>query len=131
MKTDVEIRQDVLQHINDSLIKDTINGNVQIIPRNAKSKGEDCIISVLDSDPTQIQEAFVNVNVYVPNMTSGGVSCENIPRTKLLAKLCSEALKDVYLGAYRIKLVKQRILPVEGKDEYVINNKIKYFFNNE
>lgn len=131
MKTDAEIKQDVFEYVNGGLIADAINGEVRIIPRSARSKKEDCIISILDNDPTQIQYAFVNVNIYVPNMMNGGESVENLPRTSVLEKLCSEVLKDVYLGTYRIKLVKQRTLPVNGKDEYVINNKIKYSFNNE
>lgn len=131
MKTDVEIQQDVFQYVKGGLIDDAINGEVRILPRSTKSNKEDCIISILDNDPTQIQFAFVNVNVYVPNITNGGESVGNLPRIKVLAKLCSEVLKEVYLGAYSFWLVKQRVLPVEGKDEYVINNKIKYSFNNE
>ncbi len=131
MKTDVEIRQDVFAYVKASAIKNAITGEVRIIPRSAKSKVEDCIISVQDNDNGQIQDAFVNVNVYVPNMTSGGESVENLPRTKTLAEICSCVLKDVYLGTYRFFLAKQRILPVQGKDECVINNRLRYKFNNE
>lgn len=131
MKNDVEVRQDVFTIVVGSEIKEAIGGEVRYIPRKAGSKAEDCIISVLDSDNAQIQDCIVNVNVYVPNITSGGESVENIPRIKPLAKICETALKSRFGDGFHLYLEKQRILPVNGKDEYVINNRIRYKFNNE
>lgn len=131
MKNDVEVRQDVFAIVVGSEIKEAIGGEVRYIPRKAGSKAEDCIISVLDSDNAQIQDCIVNVNVYVPNITSGGESVENISRTKPLAKICETALKSRFGDGFHLYLEKQRILPVNGKDEYVINNRIRYKFNNE
>lgn len=131
MKTDVEIRQDVYGIVINSEISEAINGAVRIIPRSTGSKSEDCIISVLESDNAQIQDSIVNVNVYVPNITNGGDSVENINRTKLLAKICETVLKSRFGDGFRIYLEKQRIMPVNGKDEHVINNRIRYKFNNE
>ena len=131
MKNDVEVRQDVFAVVMQSEIKDAIGGEVRYIPRRAGSKAEDCIISVLDSDNAQIQDCIVNVNIYVPNITSCGESVENINRTKPLAKICENALKSEFGDGFHLFLEKQRILPVNGKDEYVINNRIRYKFNNE
>ena len=131
MKTDVEIRQDVFSFVKVSQIKEYISGEVRLIPRSAKSKVEDCVISVQDSDVAQIQDGYVNVNVYVPNMVSGGESVENVPRTKLLSAICKTILRSFYIDGDWYHLVKQRILPVQGKDEHVINNKIKFHLNNE
>lgn len=131
MKNDVEVRQDVFAIVVGSEIKEAIGGEVRYIPRKAGSKAEDCIISVLDSDNAQIQDCIVNVNVYVPNITSGGESVENISRIKPLAKICETALKSRFGDGFHLYLEKQRILPVNGKDEYVINNRIRYKFNNE
>ena len=131
MKTDVEIRQDLYGIIASSSIKDAISGAVRIIPRATGSKTEDCIISVLDGDNAQIQDAIVNVNVYVPNITSGGDSVENVGRTKQLAKICETVLDRGSGDGFRFYLEKQRIMPVNGKDEHVINNRIRYKYNNE
>lgn len=131
MKTDVEIRQDVFAIVNGSAIAEAINGEVRYTPRKAGSKSEDCIISVLDGDCAQIQDSIVNVNVYVQNINSGGESVEDISRTKVLAKVCETVLKHVYGDGFRIYLEKQRIMAVNGKDEHVINNRIRYKFNNE
>lgn len=131
MKNDVEIRQDVFAVVKASAISSAISGEVRYLPRRKDSKSEDCIITVLESDNKQIQNCIVNVNVYVPNINNGGESVEDISRTTVLAKTCEEALKYVYGDGFIIHLEKQRILPVNGKDEYVINNRIRYNFNNE
>ena len=131
MKTDVEIRQDIRAIVADSGIASSISGSVRIIPRATGSKLEDCVISVLDGDNGQIQDAIVNVNVYVPNITSGGDSVENVSRTKPLAKTCEAVLDRGSGEGFRFHLEKQRILPVNGKDEHVINNRIRYKYNNE
>lgn len=131
MKTDVEIRQDIRAIVAASEIASSISGSVRIIPRATGSKLEDCVISVLDGDNGQIQDAIVNVNVYVPNITSGGDSVENVSRTKPLAKTCEAVLDRGSGEGFRFHLEKQRILPVNGKDEHVINNRIRYKYNNE
>ncbi len=131
MKNDVEVRQDVFAIIKASPIANAIGGSLRYIPRAVNSKAEDCIISILESDNKQIQDCIVNVNVYVQNITSGGESVENIPRTGELAKICETALKSEFGDGFRIFLEKQRIMPVNGKDEYVINNRVRYKFNNE
>ena len=131
MKTDVEIRQDIRAIVADSGIASSISGSVRIIPRATGSKQEDCIISVLDGDNGQIQDAIVNVNVYVPNITSGGDSVEDVSRTKPLAKICETVLDRGSGDGFRFHLEKQRILPVNGRDEHVINNRIRYKYNNE
>ena len=131
MKTDVEIRQDIRAIVADSEIASSISGSVRIIPRATGSKLEDCVISVLDGDNAQIQDAIVNVNVYVPNIMSGGDSVEDVSRTKPLAKICETVLDRGSGDGFRFYLEKQRILPVNGKDEHVINNRIRYKYNNE
>jgi hypothetical protein len=131
MKTDVEVRQDIFAFVKASAIKEAIGGELRYIPRAKGSKAEDCIISVLESDNAQIQDCIVNVNVYVPNITSGGESVENIPRTQTLAKICETTLNVGSGVGFRFYLEKQRIIAVNGKDEYVINNRIRYKFNNE
>lgn len=126
MKTDIEIRQDIYKFILASLLKDEIKGTISYQGRDDRANTEDCIISILDNGNEQIQTCDVNVNIYVQNMNSGGRSVENIPRTKPLAKLASDVLKHGYGDSFRFKLTKQRILAVQGKDEYVINNKLRY-----
>lgn len=131
MKTDIDIQQELYHYIKASDIKDAIGGEIRYVPRSKLATTEDCVISVLDNLNGQIQDAIVNVNIYVANISNGGESTENIPRLETLATLCSTVLNDVYISTYRFYLSKQRILPVEGKDEYVINNKLRYKNSND
>lgn len=126
MKTDVEIRQDIYNYIIGTELKDEIKGCISYQGRGDKANSEDCIISILDNENGQIQVCDVNVNIYVQNINSGGRSVENLPRTKILSKLSSDVLKRGHGDTFRFKLTKQRILAVQGKDEFVINNKIRY-----
>lgn len=131
MKNDIEIMEDFFAIVNNSPIKDLISGSVKMTPRATKSKVEDCIISVLDSDNAQIQKSIVNINVYVPNITSGGESVGNLKRISLLSRACWSVLKSGFGNGFMYKLEKQRSLPVSGKDEHVINNRIRYKYLNE
>ena len=92
MKTDIEIRQDIFGFINASDIKTAITGKVSYT--NDHEAGEDCMISVPDNENGQIQEVFVYVRVYVPNINCNGKSVENVSRTGQLAKLCSQVLES-------------------------------------
>lgn len=128
MKTDVEVRQDIYNFIMASDLHGNsgVTGTISYQGRDDKSHTEDCIISILDNVNGQIQDCDVNVNIYVQNINSGGRSVENITRTKPLAKLASEVLKKGHGDTFRFELRKQRILAVQGKDEFVINNKLRY-----
>lgn len=133
MKTDIDICKDIYHIVMDSAIKKAITGEVSYYGR--KTDKEDCVISVLESLNGQIQDCKVNVNVYVQNMTSGGKLVENVQRIDTLCNVCKDMFGDgkrsVFGDGFKISLEKQRVLPVSGKDEYVINNTLRYKFNNE
>lgn len=135
MKTDEEIKKDMYHIVMASDIKKAINGEVSYVGRDDGSNSEDCIISILDSLNGQIQKCEVNVNVYVPDMSSGGRKVENVSRISTLANICKETFGDgkrnIFGNGFMVYLEKQRVLAVSGKDEHVINNKLRYQFNNE
>lgn len=124
MKTEVEIREDMYAFICGCGLEDSISGVVSYTGRETSK--EDCIISVQDSDSDQIQTAFVYVNVYVPDISSGGRKQENVLRTEELSKLFAQTLESGFGDTFRFELVKQNIKAVNGKDEHVIINKIEY-----
>lgn len=129
MKTEVEIREDMYAFICGCGLDDFISGVVSYTGRETNK--EDCIISVQDSDSDQIQTAFVYVNVYVPDISSGGRKQENVLRTEELSKLFARTLESGFGDTFRFELVKQRIKAVNGKDEHVIMNKIEYLTLND
>lgn len=133
MKTDIEICKDVYRIVLASLIKETVTGEISYTGR--KTDKEDCVISVLESLNGQIQDCKVNVNIYVQNISSGGKLVENVSRADVLCNACKEVFGDgrrsVFGDGFKITLEKQRVLPVNGKDEHVVNNTLRYKFNNE
>ena len=124
MKTDVEIKQDMYACIVSCGLNAEISGSVGYTGRETDK--EDCIISVLDSDAEQVQTAIVYVNVYVPDITSGGRKQEDVSRTEVLSKLFSEKLQSGFGETFRFSLRKQRIEAVQGRDEHVITHRIEY-----
>lgn len=129
MKTDVQIRQDMYQYINAQGLGQSITGEVSYTGRETDK--EDCVISVQDSDAEQTQTAIVYVNVYVPDISSGGRKQEAVSRTEELATLFAEKLESGFGDTFRFELKKQRIIPVNGKKEHVITHKIEYLQSND
>ena len=124
MNTPTEIKIDLYRHITPSALAEAITGNVSYTGR--ETDREDCCISVQDSDNDQIQTAFVYVNVYVPKIPNNGRKIDNVPRLKVLEKLCEQVLQTGRGETFRFELKKQLTIDVRGKDESVISNKIEY-----
>lgn len=135
MRTDSEVKADIYRIVSGSPVGEAIDGEVLRRKRKDDSCREDCVISVLDGDTGQIQSHIVNVNIYVRDIMSDGEMVEDERRTALLQRLCAEAFGDKsrprYGGGTIYWTEAQRVLPVAGKDEHVINNRIHYQYNNE
>ena len=105
MKTDTDICKDIYHIVKDSAIKTAITGNVTYTGRETDK--EDCVISVLDSMSGQIQDCKVNVNIYVQDITSGGVAKPNIPRITELAdiskKVFGDGKRSVFGDGFRVR----------------------------
>ena len=111
MKSDIEIKDDIYKHIS--------------WRRDGSRKG------ILENGSGQIQEAFVNVNIYVKDNIRNGEAEMNDARCRELCKVAIQVLETGHGESYRFTLNKQRVLEVNGKNEHFINNKLLYSFNNE
>lgn len=138
MKTKTEILQDVYKIVKASAISGAITGKVSYNDDRADdATTEDCMISLLTNQVHQIQDVTVNVNVYFEDIESGGRMVLDSRRSKELERICVDTFGDGKKGVtdegrqFRISLKEQNVLAVEGKDEHVINNKLRYQFNNE
>lgn len=134
MKTENEIKEDVYQHIMETPLAQAITGKVTTKKRPKDSAKEDITIAVLTSDTQQLQDAIVNVNIYVKEKLEGGQYVEDEDREKLLSKLATECLEVGGIGKdYRFKLESQHTFEVENdkRHERCINNKLTYNFYNE
>lgn len=131
MKSDIDIKDDLYSHIRGSSLESMVTGVLSKTKRPAMSDAEDIVISVLTNGPTQIQEAFVTVDIYVSDLLHGTQYVEDTIR---LRQLCQESAKLLEVGRgknYRFALEEQRVMEVNGKNEHFIYNKILYKYSNE
>lgn len=131
MKSDIDIKDDIYKIIKSSSLLKNVSGTLSKTIRPENSNKEDIVISVLANQNGQIQEAFVNVNIYVPDIMRNNQNEENSSR---LRTLCKESIQLFKVGRgndFRFELESQRVFEVEEKDEHVINNKLLYKQNNE
>lgn len=131
MKSDIEIKDDVYRVIKGSMLEKTVTGKLSKTKRPAGSDKEDIVVSMLDNGKGQIQEAFVNVNIYVPDNLRDGQAEEKSHRLRQLCKLASELLEVQRGKDYRFTLDKQRVMEVNGKAEHLINNRLLFKQVNE
>lgn len=133
MKSDIEIKDDVYKCIKGSVLEKAVTGKLSKTKRPANSDKEDIVVSMLDNGSGQKQEAFVNVNIYVPDNVRDGQAEENTIRLRELCKISSELLFELHGNGFRVDFIgsKQRVLEVNGKDEHFINNKLLIQISNE
>lgn len=124
MKSDIEIKDDIYQIIKGSTLEKAVTGKLKKTRRPANSNKEDIVISILENGSGQVQEAFVNVNIYVSDDVRDGQAEENSSRLRQLCKLATELLEVQRGEDYRFTLDKQRVMEVNGKNEHFINNKL-------
>lgn len=138
MINEIEIKDDVYHLLKESnLLTGTgsikrVNGKLSKTLRPDGSSKEDVIISVLTPNPnSQVQELYLNVNVYVADVKRGNQYEENTIRLRELMTLSDEAFKSARGKRFRLTLAEQKAYPVPGKNEHFINNKVLYQFCNE
>ena len=131
IKSDIEIKDDIYRFIKGSKLEKVVNGKLSKTKRPSESDKEDIVISVLENGTGQMQEAFVNVNIYVSDNKRNNQSEEASIRLRELCRLSYELLEVGRGEGYRFTLDKQRVLEVNGKNEHFINNKLLYQCNNE
>lgn len=133
MKSDIEIKDAIYSIIKGSALEKTVTGKLKKTRRPANSDKEDIIISMLDNGGGQIQEAFVNVNIYVADDIRDGQAEEKSARLRELCKMSYELLFNCRGDGFRVDSTgsKQRVLEVNGKDEHFINNKLLIQISNE
>lgn len=126
MKTDIDIKDDMYAVIKGSTLAKTVTGKLSKTLRPAASYKEDIVISILANNNAELQEAYVNVNIYVKDNARDGQSEENSIRLRELCSLSRDLLERGYKDDFRYELSSQRVIAIEGKGEHIINNKVLY-----
>ena len=133
MKSDILIKDDVYAFIKKSPLAAAVTGKVR--KQGVRPKGsdlEDVVISVVANENGQIQEAVVNVNIYVKDdIKSDGQNQEATIRLRELCKIASDTLEVGRGEDFRFTLESQRVLAVDEVNVHVINNRLNYKQVNE
>lgn len=133
MKSDIFIKDDVYALIKNSPLASTVTG--KICKQGVRPKGsdkEDVVIAVVANLNGQIQEAVLNVNIYVADdIKSDGQNQEATIRLRELCRIASETLEVGSGEDFRFTLESQRVIEVADTKEHVINNRIIYKHINE
>lgn len=133
MKSDIELKDFLYTFIKGSALELAVaanGGELYKDQRPTNSGKEDIVISVLDGLNGQIQNAVINVNIYVPDVSRNVDKIENTPRIRILSRVAIELLETSNDGECRFHIEKQTCFKVEGADEHCINNKIKLEITN-
>lgn len=131
MKTDIDIKDDVYNILIDSNLGSMITGVITKRKREEDSQNEDIVISVLANQNGQRQEAFVNVNIYVPDLVNQTRYEEDTIRLRELCREAHHLFECINEKDYRITLDSQRVFEVGATNEHMINNKLLYQTINE
>ena len=127
MKSDIAIKTDIFKRIQGSELEKEVTGVVRKTgKRPHNSRKEDIVISMLANTNSEIQVATVNVNIYVAANIVNNQAEEDTIRLRTLCDLSAKLFDVLWGDDYRARLLEQRVIEVDGADEYVINNKIEY-----
>lgn len=133
MKSDILIKDDVHAFIKKSPLAAAVTGKV--CKQGVRPKGsdkEDVVIAVIANLNGQIQEAAVNVNIYVADdIKRDGQNQEATIRLRQLCKIASDTLEAGSGEDFRFTLESQHVIEVPGTKEHVINNRLNYKQVNE
>lgn len=128
MKSDIDIKDDIYRLLKGSELTLAVTGSLSKTQRPAGSSKEDIVVSMLANSNSQIQEAFVNVNIYVADLQRGTQFIEDTVRLRELCSIAGAFLESGFGEGYRFSLHEQRVVEVPGRNEHVINNKLLYRF---
>jgi len=133
MKSDILIKDDLYKFVKASELATTVSGKIcKTGVRPKGSDAEDVVISVIANQNGQLQEAAVNVNIYVKDDVKA--DGQNQEATIRLRELCNVAAQILEVGSgddFRFTLDSQRVIAVSDTQEHVINNKLIYKQINE
>ena len=134
MKTDIDIKDEFYCLLRDSELAGMLTGRVSKTGRPPGSEQEDAVISVLAHRSGEIQEAFVVVRIYVPDVVRTDAAqswmVEDTVRLRELWRAAADLLERGHGPGYLFRLEEQTLFKVEGRDEHCIYFKLLYKYSN-
>ena len=130
--TDIDIKDDLYLWVSASDLAGMVSGSVYKDSRPLNSALEDITIAVIARDAgSQMQEATVNVNIYVPDVRRGREAVEDSARLRVLCSAAAGLFEYRHTGDAIVSLASQEVFKANGIDWHVINNRLRIRFNNE
>lgn len=133
MKSVIEL----MQILQDGLTAGSIglSGGIYKVTRPANSKVEDIVINSLSAGNEQVQNAILNVNVHVPNITVlvNGVNDANQPdinRIDALLKKILPLLKETWFTGGNFELQNHNLIEDNVANNHYVNIRIEFFIDN-
>ncbi|MBE6244263.1 MAG: hypothetical protein E7108_01910 [Bacteroidales bacterium] len=111
--------------VKTSDLASAVNGKVSRRPRPDNSRKEDIIVRLLaEGSISQVQDCFVNVNIYVPY--NSAINEEDGARVDRLASVAFDSLKEIIVSSENIlvKLDKQTISDLSDISHTLITNRL-------
>lgn len=127
MTSSNEIKTIIYKIIKGSSLENEIISKGGSLYRNSRptnSNKEDIVISVLANRNAQFQMAYVNVNIYVPDIRRDNDYIEDETRTKILQKKAIDLFKEIVHNDHKIEIESQETFKVQDLNEHLINNKL-------
>ena len=130
--TDIDIKDGIYNWLKASTLASTVNGSIYKDQRPLNSEKEDIIISVLVRDAgSQIQEASVNVNIYIPDIRRGQEAIEDTVRLRTICTKAAEVMEYHHFGDGIYELESQSVFKANDIDWHIVNNSLSVRFCNE
>jgi hypothetical protein len=131
MKTTFDMVDIVWQRLNGSQLKTEISGGVYK-KRPTGSQVEDVVINCLPVNNEDLQQAVLNVNIHVPNITiqANGVQDSSQPNTERLQELAAlaiETLSDVWVGDCNYDVQQQGMIEDPEAGDHYVNIRLEFF----
>ena len=141
MKTDIDIQDDILNFLagNEEFLSEiSAHGFAKesIVIEKRKESAEQIVISILaNGGATELQDAYVNVNVFVKDKKgteqtdgAGEVTVYYADRKRLrpICEIMQRYLSSGYGDTFRFDLDSQRVLEDAPTHTHFVNNKLLY-----
>lgn len=132
MKSTLDLVDIVWQQLQTGALKAAITGDIHKHRRPANSQTEDVVINSLPISFQQMQEAIVNVNIHVPNLSiavNGSIDNTQPDHARLqtLTTLAVADLTDTWGDEYNFDVQQQILIEDKEAKDFYINIRLEFF----
>jgi hypothetical protein len=118
-------------HLQSSLLKEAVTGDVYKMQRPQNSDLEDIVIHCLALDNDVLQKGILVVNIHVQDVDTGAQGMQPaFGRLTELEELALADLEDVWTDTYNFDVQQPSILKDDNGNSHFINIRIEFYLEN-